>query len=263
MQKIISSKYLTLLSIAVLVILISGLFKSTFSDIFFRNWESKSQEKENEVVKYVQDYISEHENSLRKESLRIDSSLVLVKPGDEVSLLEIANIIPNNYFSNIFDSMHIVGWNKSQLLTIGELDSLVNKWGYNNAFVHETPLMFFLTIISEVDSYRIVVALPVQKKYLLHNKYFKNINIEDSIADKFNVGVSISYSELKTIQKSQQLKNANNKTIGFVHVASINKSDNVLMFNKTIELIQSLSFIFILIIVSFWTYRKIKAKIDY
>ncbi len=255
------NKYLLVSILATITFFLIGILSPYFVENYSSNWQVEFTKKEQNVAKRVQKIISEKENLILQQTQKIKNRILESNPISKTDYLEIISFSESKNFTiNIFDSKKIVGWNKGQIIEYEKLAKLNTDWGVENAFFYETSLTIYLAIISEINSTKIFIAVPIQKKYLSKNSNLKRKNLITIIEKDFGVSISVNFRKNKLAKNSFELRNKSKLAIGSFKINKISKNAEIQTLKDDFLLLQSLFAIIATMFFLLWFYYKIKTN---
>ena len=261
LKKILKNKYLFSAFLAVVFILIIGFITPFISDHYSQNWSSGFEKIKIGINNRVQQIVFESERLLLNNIVTISENIQQSNPTDIADYLAILNQKKfENSFINLFKSNKLVGWNKSCIITGKKIVDYQNNFGNGQTFFYETSLITYLACVSEIDSVKIFVAIPIEKNYKIKNDYYQNLSLTDLINREFNVSVSIKYSNYDFNENMLQIKNISGKIIGFIKIIEFSQKSDIQKLQSMFSLLQSILTIIIAILLLFWFNSKIIYK---
>ncbi len=254
----LKNKYLLISILAVVAILFIGISSPYLVENYSNNWQNEFNKKEQVVGKRVQEIISEKESFILQQTKEIKNRVLELNPISKTDFLEVIDFSKvKNYQVNIFDSGNFVGWNKGKIVSYKKLTKLLNKWGVDKTFFYETSLTIYLANISTINSVKIFIATPIQKKYLVKNLNHSQNSLTNQIKKKFGVSISVSFNSNKLAKNNFKIKNSDNLSIGSLKINKISRNVEVQNYKDNFTLLQSLFAIIAILFFLIWFYYKI------
>lgn len=243
--------YLIISMLALSLVLIIRIASPSFINSYSDNWSNSFKEKKLEIERIIQARIDKEEASLAKISQKIKEEISKANPVYDEDYLE---LIPSNkkISINLFKSNRLIGWNAKELINSNKLTQLLFKWGVGKAFFYETPLVVYLSMVSEIDSILIFTSIPIHKNYFLKNSFYQSLSLTDALDKEFNVSLLPNFDMHSETTNYLKIKNKSGIEIGSVSVSKSSKETDVQKLKDKIALIQSILVIISILLFLLW-----------
>jgi len=259
-KQAIKNKYLFAILVAIAIIILTGLIGPIVSSNYVNNWGRKIAEKKNKAHTLAQNIISKQEVELLGFSTKIENDIRDKNPISKIDYLVVGQMLPKAYSISIFESNELVGWNESKILNSDQLIALKNKWGDGKSFFYESSLLYYLAVITEVESVQIFIAKPIQKKYRLQNSYYAKLSLSELIQSELSFPILIEFNELQSYPGSAPIINNDGDVIGSIALDKMSRDAEQKNISNVIELIQNTLFLFIVALLLLWFYNANRMK---
>ncbi|MCF6268254.1 MAG: ATP-binding protein [Melioribacteraceae bacterium] len=258
----LSKKYLILTLLGVFTILLIGVLSPKIVESYSSNWNSEFEQIKSNITERVSEKIFNKEETITKLSSEIVNQ---TSERSNVSSIEFLEIITSNVFKkvsiNIFNSDNkLIGWNKDRVINIKKLEALKEEHSGGGVFFLKTPLVIYLAKIDFSNSYLIMSAIPIEKRYRISQSDFDEISLTKELKNEFDANITIKYDTLENFNNGIKIRNSAGSQIGSLIIANISRDADVAKLAKNIELIQSMFLILTLFFLLLWIYQKVKNK---
>jgi signal transduction histidine kinase len=212
------------------LLILSGILTDIYLNYVEKNWNSISLNELSEIESITISYYKSQENFLIQTLQTLKKNLKSeLNKSEEVYKFFIKELNQDHYndFSvEIFaPNGKLIGWNKSSKISESELFPLPSIIG--ETFFLEDELTYHLSIIDtfhiQADEFFIFISLPIEKKYKLLNKHYKEISITNAIEEEIQAELEIDFIPYTSTASdgkkySFEILNNKNKKIGLVTV---------------------------------------------
>lgn len=194
-------KYFTIVFFIFVLLFVSAILTPSIIDNKRADWNKELFSKINDIEFSVNNQFSQKTNSLLNlsGSLKYDLKNIFTT-GDE-AYREIIKILNRksieDYSIGIFaPNGRLIAWNNPVVITQEELFPLNSPLG--EIYFYDTDLVTFISLIDSVvidnDIFFLTISKPIEKKYILSNKYFKPAGFMTELTQKHDIEFDVSYN---------------------------------------------------------------------
>jgi len=248
--------------VLVLLLLIGILAESYIGNVK-EDWNSIVTEEINDMQKTVIEEFNKKENLLFNTLYKLKSNLQKELSTSNETFKSFIKEINHKEYDDFSIEIYapngkLIGWNKSSNFINNELFPLPSSIG--ESFFLEKELVYCYSIVDtfhfQSDEFYILLSLPLEKKYKLHNKYYEEISIINSITDKIQTEVKVDFnpftsSSIDGRKYSFEITNNKNRKIGLVTLNKPTIKSRINEIKNFTSSLQSLIVLFGLIVIGF------------
>ncbi len=245
-------KYFTIVFFILIMLVLSGLLAPILVDREKDNWADTLSKKISQIETNTTDEFKKVENKLLNVSSSVKNDLSELLINNNVSYGEFVKTINkqkyNNYSLEILaPNGKLIAWNS--MVAIPQEDLFPLDYPVGETYFFKSDLITYLTltdtIISETDVFYLICSVPFEKRYVLNNDHFRDINFSKKISENNMVQVETSFNpfEAKTMdgrKYSFDLLNNRNNKIGQVTISKPILEIAINRISNYVELIQSI-----------------------
>lgn len=258
-----------------ILLLFTGIISEYYVDKLKNNWQSILTEEINQIKYSATEEFNIKERLLSRALNKLKQNLKTeLHKSEETYKLFIREINQADYEDFSIEiyapNGKLIGWNRSSNIHFNELFPLPAQIG--ETFFLEKELVYCLSIIDtfhfQLDDFYILLSLPIEKKYKLHNKYFKESSIVNSISEKIQTETQIDFNPYTTAsldgrKYSFEILNNKNKKIGLVTIDKPTIKNRIYTITNLTSSVQSIFILLGLTIIGIGLRRDYKSLSSY
>ncbi|RPI72952.1 MAG: hypothetical protein EHM47_07115, partial [Ignavibacteriales bacterium] len=243
-------KYFAIVFFILFLILLTAIMTPVLTDINENKWNEILNEEIDKIVEESSGIFKNKESELIsvKENLKKELNVVLSPPN--TSYRELIKLVNEERFSNysievLAPNGRIIAWNEDIAAGQGEIFPLSFPLG--DTYFHNTDLLTYLSVVDTVtlenDNFYLVLSVPVEKNYIIHNSYYIPVSLTNELNENFYTQFEIIYSPFAEKSKdgrkfSFELVNNGSSKIGVVSFFKPTLTSEVNSINQVSENIQ-------------------------
>ncbi len=263
-------KFFAIVFFILLLLILSFFTKPFIVNFITGNWKGEQKEKIESIESSVKYSYKDNENNLLEAAKNLKNNLAdTLKPGKNSygSLVKLVNSREFNDYSVeiVAPNGRLIAWNEN--IAVPQYDIFPLNFPAGEVYFYNSSLDIYLsytdTLSAQNDLFYFIVSKPFEKKYSLQNSFYADINFSKMLSDKYLTQFTINYSpaaQLKTDSSNFSFELLNNKGNKIAVVTFIKPliSTSINSINDSIEQVQSIFIILILIFIALGFRRKFK-----
>ncbi|MFO7525613.1 MAG: ATP-binding protein [Ignavibacteriaceae bacterium] len=194
-------KYFTIVFFIFALLFASAVLTPSVIENKRADWNKELFSKINDIEISVNNQFSKKTTSLLNLSGNLKNDLKNIFTSGDEAYREIIKILNRksieDYSIGIFaPNSRLIAWNNPVVITQDELFPLNSPLG--EIYFYDTDLITYLSLIDSViidnDIFFLTISKPIEKKYILSNKYFKPAGFIKELADKHEIDFEVAYN---------------------------------------------------------------------
>jgi two-component system, NtrC family, nitrogen regulation sensor histidine kinase NtrY len=196
-------KYFTIVFFVLILIFLSALITPVIISNIENNWSGLLSEKINNTESEITNEFNSRENLLISSSAKLKKDLREILGSGETPYGRITSLINQESYAGFAAEIYapngrLIAWNENSPV-LKEIP-LPLKFSAGEAYFTSTGLLTWLTIVDtldlEAEHFYVILNIPFQKHYVIHNAFFDETDFTKELSIKTGTQVNISYSPL-------------------------------------------------------------------
>ena len=224
-------KYFSIVILIIFIIFLSAIISPYLISRIKRNWNDKLPRAVADIENSSFQHFKQSENVLFTKEAHLKSYIRENLEPQNFSYRSLIRLINDKEFENfsvevIAPNGRLIAWNKKLAISAENVFPLAFPLGED--FFYNGNLTSYLCIIDslhiESDNFYAILAIPVEKHYMLQNQYYSSVSLTKELSDKFMTDFKIDYKPLSESSKdgryfSYELLNRKNNKIAEITFA--------------------------------------------
>ncbi len=252
-------KYFAIVFFILILVLISAILTPRFIEDKKNNWSDELTIQIEQIEQSVNRHFEIAMLSTLEMTIQLKTNLRNVFISGDEAYREIIKTLNQKRFEEysigIFaPNGRLIAWNNPVIITQETLFPLNNPLG--ELYFFDTDLITYLsqtdTVMIDNDIFYLTISKPIEKKYRLNNKYFKQVSFTQELSDENGIDFEVVYNPFLPKTKDGKkysfdlLNNAGNK-IGLVTFYKPILMNEINSIKETSSKIQSIFVLFIIL----------------